>query len=73
MLRLKEGFNNPYKIGDKIDFFNSYGYWVKGVIVGFKINNYVYKAIIKCNENKCCHYHYVCICSNYLRMCKNEM
>ena len=66
-MRLKENFKNPYSIGEKIEFFNSYGYWVKGEIIDFKITDYVYKAIIKCEQNKCCMKHYICVCSLYLR------
>jgi len=69
MLRLKkigEQFNNPYNVGDKVEFFNYQGKWVKGEIIDFKITDYVYKAIIKC-ENKKCMFHYICICSFYLR------
>ena len=70
MLRLKETVYNIYKIGDSVEFFNKKKIWVKDVIVGFKINYYVYKAIIKCDENSCCRFHYVCVCSNYLRKAK---
>lgn len=68
MLRLKNTKNiNPYFIGEKIEFFNRYGKWVKGEIIDFRITDYVYKAVIKCEENKCCRNHYICICSLYLR------
>jgi hypothetical protein len=68
MLRLKNIKNpNPYSIGETVEFLNRYGYWVKGVIVDFKITDFVYKAVIKCKENKCCRKHYICICSLYLR------
>lgn len=67
MLRLKEGFENPYNIGDNIEFYNSYGRWIKGVIIDFKINDYVFKAVIKCDESTYCKLHYICICSTYLR------
>jgi hypothetical protein len=70
MLRLKETVKNPYSIGDEIEFYNKYGKWIKGFIIDFKVNNYVFKAVIKCCENKCCRFHYVCICSNYLRKVK---
>jgi hypothetical protein len=68
MLRLNknEEFINPYNINEEVEFFNYQGKWVKGVIVDFKITDYVYKAVIKC-ENKECRFHYVCICSFYLR------
>jgi hypothetical protein len=66
MLRLKEGFKNQYNISDKVEFYNNKKIWVEGVIVDFKINNYVFKAIIKC-KNKNCKFHYVCICSLFLR------
>lgn len=69
MLRLKklENFNNPYNIGDKVEFYSiAYDKWIKGIIVGFEINNYIYQAVIKC-ENKYCKFHYICICSLYLR------
>ena len=68
MLRLKDSFKNPYNIGDNIEFYNKYGIWVKGVIIYFKVNYYVFKAIIKCNE-KNCRFHYICVCSTYLRKC----
>jgi hypothetical protein len=68
MLRLKDSFKNPYNIGDNIEFYNKYGIWVKGVIIDFKVNYYVFKAIIKCNE-KNCRFHYICVCSTYLRKC----
>jgi hypothetical protein len=67
MLRLKDNLTNYYDIYDNVEFYNRYGVWVKGKIIGFKINDYVYKAIIKCNDNKCCKLHYVCICSLFLR------
>jgi hypothetical protein len=70
MLRLnktfKNGVNNPYKIGDKVEFFNENKVWIKGIIIDFKITEFVYKAVIKC-ENKYCRKHYICICSFYLR------
>jgi hypothetical protein len=68
MLRLNkiEKFNNPYNIGDKVEFLNYQGKWVKGIIIDFMVTYYVYKAIVKC-ENKNCRFHYICICSLYLR------
>jgi hypothetical protein len=63
----QNGYKNPYQIGDNVEFYNKYGKWIKGFIIGFKINDYVYKAIIKCYENNCCKFHYVCVCSKYLR------
>ena len=69
MMRLKEGFKNPYSIGDDVEFYNRYGLWIQGFIVGFKIDDYVYKAIIKCYSSYCKKFHYVCICSTYLRKC----
>lgn len=66
MLRLRNIFIYEYFINDKVEFFNKYGIWVKGVVIGFKVTDYVYKAVIKC-ENKNCKFHYICICSTYLR------
>jgi hypothetical protein len=67
LLRLKEIVKNPYEVGDVVEFYNSYGKWISGIITDFKINDYVYKAIIKCYESKCCRLHYICIYSTYLR------
>jgi hypothetical protein len=70
MLRLlkNEGkINNPYNIGDEVEFYNRYGVWEKGFIVDFEITDYVYKAVIKCYNNFCYRFHYKCICSNHLR------
>lgn len=60
--------DNPYKIGDKIEFYNKYGVWVKGKIIDFKKTPFLYKAIIECEE-KNCKFHYICICSIYLKKC----
>jgi hypothetical protein len=70
MLRLKNIKNiNPYFVGEKIEFLNKNRIWIKGEIIDFKVTGYVYKAIIKCEENKKCRNHYICICSLYLRKC----
>jgi hypothetical protein len=69
MMRLKEGFKNPYSVGDDVEFYNKYNKWIQGYIIGFKINEYVYQAIIKCYGSHCCRLHYICVCSNYLRKC----
>jgi hypothetical protein len=68
MLRLNKNkeFINPYSINDKVEFLDYRGIWVKGVIIDFKITNYIYKAVIKC-KNINCRNHYVCVCSIYLR------
>jgi len=71
MLRLKklgENFKNPYNIGDKIEFFTSKNIWIEGLIIDFLVTDYYYKAVIKCKNNYC-KFHYVCICSLYLRKC----
>jgi hypothetical protein len=68
MLRMTKIINNnPYNVNDKVEFYNKFGVWVKGVIIDFKITPYTLKAVIKCKENKCCRYHYICVCSLYLR------
>lgn len=68
MLRLKDIKNpNPYSIGEDVEFKNRYGEWVKGFIIDFKITDYVYKAVVRCYNNKCCRFHYICVCSTHLR------
>lgn len=69
MLRLKSHNLNFYSLGERVEFYNKYGKWIRGKIKGFKINEYVYQAIIECEDNKCCRLHYICICSTYLRKC----
>lgn len=71
MLRLNKikNFSYGYNVGDKVEFYTNKGFWVKGEIIDFKITDYVYKAVIKC-ETKNCKFHYVCICSTYLRRLK---
>jgi len=63
---LKKSFKNPYQIGDKIQFFNRFGNWIDGTIIGFNIKSNRYQAIIKCSNPEC-KLHKICIYSLNLK------